>query len=271
LLTVWHSFEPHIRGTVNLIQLALSSPHAEPAKFFFTSSLSSVLHWPGPGLIPEAVIDDPAVSKDMGYAQSKWVVEKLCQIAAQKTPIHLTVLRVGQMVGDTTNGIWNESISISLVIKSADTIGVLPAHEEQMSWLPVDYAAKSIVEIMNLPTAQTECSVYHIHQPTYIAWSTVLTALEAAQLRFKRVSRQEWVKALRASDTNVQRNPSRKLLAFFEGKYGADEVKTGIGVGAAIDKALVASRWMRDLPVVDEVMVAKWVEAWRENGFLQQV
>lgn len=77
-------------------------------------------------------------------AQSKWVTEKLCQIAARTTPMYTAVLRtylvlyegdftrmidddvshgsfsstgIGQMVGDTTNGIWNESEGISLIFK----------------------------------------------------------------------------------------------------------------------------------------------------------
>ena len=77
-------------------------------------------------------------------AQSKWVTEKLCQIAARTTPIHTAVLRtshkdrkgvvswvvcftgIGQMVGDTTNGIWNESEGISLIFKVSRSL-VSPA------------------------------------------------------------------------------------------------------------------------------------------------
>ena len=66
LLTHLPIFEPHIRGAVNLMHLALSLPHGEPAKFFFVSSVSSVLNWPGPGLAPEAVMDDPAVAEVLG-------------------------------------------------------------------------------------------------------------------------------------------------------------------------------------------------------------
>jgi len=59
-------------------------------------------------------------------AQSKWVTERLCQVASQLTPIRAGVLRescaftiremvievrtgIGQMVGDSQNGVWNET------------------------------------------------------------------------------------------------------------------------------------------------------------------
>lgn len=61
-----HSFETHIRGAVHLMHLALSSPRPQPAKFFFASSVSAVANWPGPGLVPEAVTDNPAVAQEMG-------------------------------------------------------------------------------------------------------------------------------------------------------------------------------------------------------------
>lgn len=61
-----NSFETHIRGAVNLMQLALSSPRSQPAKFFFSSSVSAVANWPGPGLVPEAVTDNPTVAQEMG-------------------------------------------------------------------------------------------------------------------------------------------------------------------------------------------------------------
>ncbi|KAG6378292.1 male sterility protein-domain-containing protein [Boletus reticuloceps] len=263
------SFEMHIRGAVNLMHLALSSPRSQPAKFFFASSVSAVANWPGPGLVPEAVTDNPVVAQEMGYAQSKWVMEKLCQIAARTTPMHTAVLRIGQMVGDTTNGIWNESEGISLIIKVMCRHDWYPPQlDDHVSWLPVNYAAKSIVELVDLPMP-ADCPVYHVLHPTRIAWSTVLDALHAARLNFKALPRHDWLKSLRASDPDQRRNPSRKLLAFYEGKYGAEEETARAGL--CTDKTVEASRWLREAPVVDEGLVAKWVGAWRGADFCQRL
>ncbi|KAN0090779.1 hypothetical protein V8E55_004345 [Tylopilus felleus] len=261
------SFETHVRGAVNLMHLALFSPRAQPAKFFFASSISVVANWTRPGLVPEAVTDNPAVAQEMGYAQSKWVTEKLCQIAARTTPMRTAVLRIGQMVGDTANGIWNESEGISLIFKCADTIGILPQLDERVSWLPVDYAAKSIAQFVDLPTP-AGCPVYHVMHATRVLWSAVLDALGAARVQFKAVPRHDWLKALRASDPDERRNPSRKLLAFYESKYGAEETTRA---GLYVNNTLEASRWLREAPVVGEGMVAKWVGGWRESGFLPRI
>lgn len=145
-----------------------------------------------------------------------------------------------------------------------------------MSWLPVDYAAKSIVELVDrasmsttaTPTS-TDCPVYHILHPTRVPWSSILGALHSAGLSFRSLPRHEWLKALRASDSNERRNPSRKLLTFYESKYGATDEKARAGL--CVDKTIAVSRWLREAPVVGEELVAQWVEAWRKSGFLPNV
>lgn len=37
-----------------------------PANFYFSSSVSSVFAWPGPGLVPEAVTEKPEYAQNMG-------------------------------------------------------------------------------------------------------------------------------------------------------------------------------------------------------------
>lgn len=59
------SFEPHIRGAVNLMKLCLGPP-TTPAHYYFSSSVSSVFAWPGPGPVPEIVTEDPECAQNMG-------------------------------------------------------------------------------------------------------------------------------------------------------------------------------------------------------------
>lgn len=85
------SFEPGIIGAINLMKLALVP--STPGDFYFSSSVSSVFGWAGPGPVPEAVTESPSNAQNMGYARSKWVVEKLCETITESTPLLAGVLR----------------------------------------------------------------------------------------------------------------------------------------------------------------------------------
>lgn len=70
------SFEPHIRGTRNLIDISLSSAHA--VRFMFTSSVASAQGWdPIRGVFPEVVQLDAGVAVGGGYGEGKYVAERV--------------------------------------------------------------------------------------------------------------------------------------------------------------------------------------------------
>ena len=72
------SFEPYIRGSRNLVDLALSGPHPESARYVFTSSVGTLLRWKDPSVaVPEEPIPDPSISTGNGYGESKYVTEKV--------------------------------------------------------------------------------------------------------------------------------------------------------------------------------------------------
>jgi thioester reductase-like protein len=125
------SFEKqHIKGTYNLLNMCLNVTTQSPAKLFFCSSISAAAGTPLPAVIQETFISDLNHAQNMGYARSKLVTETIIKAAAQQTGMVAEVLRVGQIVGDTQNGMWNSTEAISLMIRSATTIGALPALEE---------------------------------------------------------------------------------------------------------------------------------------------
>lgn len=100
------SFEDHIAGVHQLGQLALAGDH-RPV-LLFGSSVASVLGQPDSPVREIWPSDDPAVAVPIGYAQSKWVAEKICERLAA-ADVRVTVARIGQLTGDTTRGIWNET------------------------------------------------------------------------------------------------------------------------------------------------------------------
>ena len=123
------SFEPHIAGLHNLQQFALSVCRPEPARLFFASSVSVAFNTPSPALITEAPIDNLEHAGSTGYARSKLVGEHIVLNAARiGAPSH--VLRIGQVVGDTKKGLWNDKEFLPLMIRSALSLGALPKLHE---------------------------------------------------------------------------------------------------------------------------------------------
>lgn len=210
------SFEEHIGGAVNLMNLALSSPKAITPTFYFSSSVGTRQGRPDP-IVSEDFSDSPSTAGGMGYGQSKWVVEKLCERAALSNKANVGVLRIGQLVGDTENGVWNETEAWPLMFRSAMTTGSLPMLEEKPTWLPVDEAGRAIAEIVLCPRPSDEeeggrAAVYHVLNNKESRWSDILQGLTEGGVEFDTVDRMKWLENLAKSEPDVQENPTYKLL-----------------------------------------------------------
>ena len=72
------SFEPNVRGTRHLINLARTSKWAAKPRFLFTSSVASAQGWDkSRGALPEEVQFDAGVAVGPGYGASKYVSERV--------------------------------------------------------------------------------------------------------------------------------------------------------------------------------------------------
>ncbi len=129
------SFEDqHIRGVQNLINFSLSVSTPNPARFYFCSSISVALATSSPAIVPESATENLHAALPMGYSRSKLVAEHIVRNAAVQAGAPAHVLRIGQIVGDSREGLWNDTEAIPLMIRSALTLKALPAlHEVRLS------------------------------------------------------------------------------------------------------------------------------------------
>ncbi|KAI9376213.1 hypothetical protein BJX61DRAFT_531045 [Aspergillus egyptiacus] len=230
------SFEQdNIAGLKHLINLSLKVQRPAPATLNFCSSVSAVVRSTELE-IPECLPGKFCFAQSMGYAQSKLVAEHLCINAAKQTGLHARVLRIGQVVGDTTHGIWNTTEAIPLMLQAAKTIGALPKLDEFHRWLPVDSVASIISDILLSSTPEYDAStvetqpVFNIISPHPFHWTKdLLPFIRDAGLEFEELNPREWILRLRESNPDPVKNPPIKLVDFFAGKYDTEEPKRALG------------------------------------------
>ena len=104
------SFEPHIAGVRNFINLSNESAKKPP--ILFTSSVSTLSNWHAkhPGeKVPEKAFHDFTIPAPMGYGESKYIAELLLEAGAEKSGVPAIICRVGQLAGPVVKGgVWSK-------------------------------------------------------------------------------------------------------------------------------------------------------------------
>ncbi|KAL6709782.1 hypothetical protein ACN47E_001211 [Coniothyrium glycines] len=218
--------QDNIAGVRNLLNLALQSGRSLPPRFTYCSSTASIMNGKldPTGYLPERILSEPSSSSPLGYSQSKWVAEHICAEAHKRTRLRgrLSVVRVGQLAGDSVAGVWNTKEAWPMMLSTAHLIHCLPdLNNEPLDWLPVDIAAKAFVETTAAEGASgDELPIFHVLNPHLEpTWHDMLQWLRKKET-FEIVDPKEWVRRLEeCSETN---HSALKLLGLWKEAYGPE-------------------------------------------------
>ena len=84
------------------------------------------IDWPAREKVPEESLKDPKIAAGQGYSESKWVAERILDIANQSTTSEHVVVRVGQLCGSRASGSWNVLEWFPALVQSQKLVGCLP-------------------------------------------------------------------------------------------------------------------------------------------------
>lgn len=141
-----HAIRPEVRPRVVLASsIAVVGQYAEKAPSF---------------LVPETPMDDPEIPLPIGYAEAKWVCEKLMQSAFEYLgELEPAIIRIGQVSGSQSTGFWSSKEHIPALIKASQAIGAMPdlrGVSPECSMLQIYVADRNLVTVMD--SGRQSCS-----------------------------------------------------------------------------------------------------------------
>jgi len=272
------AFKPQFRVLRHFIDFAalISSRRSSGFKlgFQFISSIATVGHYPyhtGSANIPEERMTIESVLPN-GYGDAKFICERMLDETLHQyaSRFNTMIVRLGQVAGSTASGYWNENEHLPFLIKSSQTLGVLPSLYGPVSWTPVDAVAAACADLVL--TDKVAQPVYHIDNPVRQPWAEMLPLL-AAELGIserKIVAFEEWVRRVREAPSTAtagkdDANPAKRLVDFLEADFR--RMSCG-GVLLGTERSRQDSQAMRNVGPVDRATVRGFVQSWKARGFL---
>jgi len=277
------SFEPNIRATRNLVNLALDAKHLNSLRFLFTSSVGTAQSWDRTnGAFPEELKLDPSTAVGSGYSESKYVCERIIA----KSGLRATSLRIGQISGGP-NGSWATTDWVPIIVKSGVTLGSLPNSLGVVSWMRAEDVAAAVLDITFADSAPQSLNIVN---PQRARWSDIMSSIRNAIVEQKSLDIDrltivpfvEWMvcleeKAANASFEDLVHIPALKLLEFFRvmarNDYELSQSQSSGSVfeaGGLVDFSTAEARRVSNtvlkMQPVGETEARAWIQYWISKG-----
>ncbi|MCX7594875.1 MAG: amino acid adenylation domain-containing protein, partial [Fischerella sp.] len=152
-----------------------------------------------------------------GYAQSKWVAEKLVAIARSRG-LPATIHRLGRITGNSKTGVWNTNDFMCSMIKCCIQLGSVPKIDSLVDMTPVDYVSQAIVYLSQQKESIGE--IFHLLNPHPIQLEKLIEWMCFYGYPLRLVTYDEWRQELIAAAKHSPDPTLYSLLPLFpENRY----------------------------------------------------
>jgi len=156
--------DANVGGTEEVLRLA-TRKRLKPVVYVSTIAVFNALgafEGASPRVISEDFLRPGDRSPLGGYAQSKWVAERLVAIASERG-VPVCIFRPGEIGGSSETGLLNESDILSILFEAMADMHTLPDIETQVDFIPVDLLSRMMARISLEPDAMGR--VYNLVHP----------------------------------------------------------------------------------------------------------
>ncbi len=198
----------NVDGTVELLRLA-TTDRLKPFHLISTVGVFSSAGRDGGAVLETEPLENSG-SLAVGYAQSKWVAEKLAHLAAARG-VPVGIYRPNTRP-DSRTGAFNTADYMSQMLRGCIGLGQAPALDFSIAGAPIDYVARAIVHIALERPA--DGGVFHLVDPVGADWRQVIGWTKRAGYPLEAVDFLSWKQRVDAVPGGFALGPF-----FSEGKF----------------------------------------------------
>jgi len=157
----------NVDGTREILRLAVRGRAPRPVHFISTVGVFSSAEF-STDLVTE---DQPLETSGplvVGYAQSKWVAERMVRTAGERgVPVSIHRINTG---GHSRTGAFNRLDHLNMMLKGCIEAGIAPQTvPAQLQPAPVDYVAAAVVAVAARP--RLHGATYHLVNESEMTWA----------------------------------------------------------------------------------------------------
>jgi amino acid adenylation domain-containing protein/thioester reductase-like protein len=259
----------NVAGTQEVLRLACKVK-SKPVHYISTSSVFSGTGLSGLKIIKEdANLNDYALP-DNGYVQTKWVSEKLVNIARQRG-LAVCIYRIGRVSGHSKTGVFNVNDFVYRLIIGCIHLGGAPNADIMEDIMPVDYTSQAIIHL-----SKQQASInknFHLVNSELLHTNMLLQVIDDFGYKVQQLDYDEWRAKLIEVASTTPEHPLYRLLPFFPARESKSksETKTPLPVTLKFDcQNTIAG--LKDTsivcPAIDEKLLSTYISYMMRNNFL---
>jgi thioester reductase-like protein len=219
----------NVLGTQEVLRLAFEG-RVKPVHFVSTISVFFAPEYLSLDLVPEDDELEPrgAAETAGGYAQSKWVAERMVA-AARRRGLPASVYRFGRATWHSRSGLWNPSDALRHVLESCLQLGSVPDVDANLDLAPVDYLAAAIVALSR--QRRSPGRAFHLLSPQEISWRELVGWLRSLGHAIDLVPFDEWLAVAKSQASAASLPHLLRLGGLRVAATGGTAGTVGIGAG----------------------------------------
>ena len=213
----------NVLGTQEILRLA-SQTKLKPVHFISTTSVFGSSGNAGIKVVREGdSLDNSQVSAN-GYAQSKWVAEKLIDIARDRG-IPISVYRSGRISGHSQTGVFNLNDFLYKLIVGCVQLGSAPAGGASFDLAPVDYVSKAIVYLSKQKASLNQ--TFHVVNPQPLHSNLLIDTMRSLGYPIQQISYDKWRTELLNIARHSPEHALYPLVPFFPASESQTQTTSG--------------------------------------------